>query len=401
MIEHVENLCLNCMQDRGPTGKCVHCGFDITEYTVKPHHLEPFTILNGRYLLGKVLGEGGFGITYSALDLAKEERVAIKELFISGLLARRNTRTVLVDANLDGKRYYYECKQKFVQEADLLQKMGDKQGIVDIYNYFEENDTAYIVMEYLPGEDIRTILKKQGGKISFEEAFKLLRPPMRTLIELHSMGIYHRDISPDNIRRLTDGRVKLMDFGGAKSVLNTEKARYVAVKRGYAPPEQYELSYKIGPWMDVYSMAATFYRCICGKVPKDAKDRQSDDDIQKPIDMGVKMSPQAQIVLLKGLALQTEDRYMDMREFYNDLKKVPEIAKLIQEESGNRNGPSGDIGTSGNTGSSGEIVQTDPPEPPGPPSPGSSDDPNRKRNIALVVAAAAAVLVIRVILMYI
>lgn len=162
-----------------------------------------------------------------------------------------------------------------------------------------------------------------------------------------------------------------------------------------------ELSYKIGPWMDVYSMAATFYRCICGKVPKDAKDRQSDDDIQKPIDMGVKISPQAQIVLLKGLALQTEDRYMDMREFYNDLKKVPEIAKLIQEESGNRNGPSGDIGTSGNTGSSGEIVQTDPPEPPGPPSPGSSDDPNRKRNIALVVAAAAAVLVIRVILMYI
>lgn len=129
--------------------------------------------------------------------------------------------------------------------------------------------------------------------------------------------------------------------------------------------------------------------------------RQSDDDIQKPIDMGVKISPQAQIVLLKGLALQTEDRYMDMREFYNDLKKVPEIAKLIQEESGNRNGPSGDIGTSGNTGSSGEIVQTDPPEPPGPPSPGSSDDPNRKRNIALVVAAAAAVLVIRVILMYI
>ena len=317
MLEHVEDLCLNCMQDRGPSDKCVHCGFDITEYTVKPHHLEPFTILNGRYLLGKVLGEGGFGITYSAFDLVKEERVAIKELFISGLLVRRNTRTVLVDANLDGKRYYYECKQKFVQEADLLQRMGDKQGIVDIYNYFEENDTAYIVMEYLPGEDIRTILKKRGDKISLEEAFKLLRSPMRTLIELHSMGIYHRDISPDNIRKLTDGRVKLMDFGGAKSVLNAEKARYVAVKRGYAPPEQYELSYKIGPWMDVYSMAATFYRCICGKVPKDAKNRQSDDDILKPRDIGVNISSQAQSVLLKGLALQIEDRYLDMREFYN------------------------------------------------------------------------------------
>ena len=332
MIEHVEDLCLNCMQERGPSGKCVHCGFDITEYRVKPHHLEPFTILNGRYLLGRVLGEGGFGITYSALDLVKEERVAIKELFISGLLERRNTRTILVNADTDVKRYYYECKRKFVQEADLLQKLGDKQGIVDIYNYFEENDTAYIVMEYLPGEDIRTILKKKGGKISFEETFKLLRMPMRTLIELHCMGIYHRDISPDNIRKLTDGRVKLMDFGGAKSVVNSEKAGYVAVKRGYTPPEQYELSYKIGPWMDVYSMAATFYRCICGKVPKDAKQRQSDADIQKPSELGVTISPQAQSVLMKGLALQTKDRYLDMREFYNELKKVPEIEEFLRQE---------------------------------------------------------------------
>ena len=332
MIEHVEDLCLNCMQERGPSGKCVHCGFDITEYCVKPHHLEPFTILNGRYLLGRVLGEGGFGITYSALDLVKEERVAIKELFISGLLERRNTRTILVNADTDVKRYYYECKRKFVQEADLLQKLGDKQGIVDIYNYFEENDTAYIVMEYLPGEDIRTILKKKGGKISFEETFKLLRMPMRTLIELHCMGIYHRDISPDNIRKLTDGRVKLMDFGGAKSVVNSEKAGYVAVKRGYTPPEQYELSYKIGPWMDVYSMAATFYRCICGKVPKDAKQRQSDADIQKPSELGVTISSQAQSVLMKGLALQTKDRYLDMREFYNELKKVPEIEEFLRQE---------------------------------------------------------------------
>ena len=119
MIEHVENLCLNCMQDRGPTGKCVHCGFDITEYTVKPHHLEPFTILNGRYLLGKVLGEGGFGITYSALDLAKEERVAIKELFISGLLARRNTRTVLVDVSRSLSRKQI-CFRKWVTSRESL-----------------------------------------------------------------------------------------------------------------------------------------------------------------------------------------------------------------------------------------------------------------------------------------
>lgn len=386
MIEHVEDLCLNCMQERGPSAKCVHCGFDITEYTVKPHHLEPFTILNGRYLLGRVLGEGGFGITYSALDLAKEERVAIKELFISGLLARRNTRTVLVEANLDGKRYYYECKQKFVQEAELLQKLGDKSGIVDIYNYFEENDTAYIVMEYLPGEDIRTILKKKGGKLSFEETFKLLRTPMRTLIELHSLGIYHRDISPDNIRRLTDGQVKLMDFGGAKSVLNAERARYVAVKRGYAPPEQYELSYKIGPWMDVYSMAATFYRCICGKVPKDAMERQSDDDILKPQDLGVDISSQAQNVLLKGLALETEDRYLDMRGFYNDLKKVPEVQKLLQEENYVSKKPSDNPQTT--------------PQDEVPPSNDPADQNGRQKITAAVVIAAVVLFILLIVITY-
>lgn len=325
MIEHVENLCLNCMQDRGPSCKCIHCGFDVKEYTVKAHHLEPLTILNGRYLLGRVLGEGGFGITYSALELKKEERVAIKELFISELLKRQNTKTILVSNNSDEQRYYYEYKKKFVQEAKLLQKMRDKSGIVDIYNFFEENNTAYIVMEYLEGEDVRAILKRNDNKLSFEETFKLLRPVMKTLIELHNAGIYHRDISPDNIRCLPDGEIKLMDFGGAKYVVNPEQTRYVALKHGYAPPEQYMSSYKIGPWMDVYGLAATFYRCICGKVPKDARERRSDDDIQKPRELGVTISEQAENVLMKALALRTEDRYLDMREFYNAMKAVPEL----------------------------------------------------------------------------
>lgn len=339
MIEHLENLCWNCMQDRGSSDKCVHCGFDMAEYSVKPHHLEPLTILNGRYLLGKVLGEGGFGITYSAMDLIEEKRVAIKELFISEILARKNTRTILVANDPDGQRYYNECKNKFAQEARLLQEMKNKSGIVDIYNYFEENNTAYIVMEYLEGEDIRTILKNNGGKLSFAETYDLLRSVMQTLIELHEAGIYHRDISPDNIRRLPDGRIKLMDFGGAKYIVNPERSVYIALKHGYAPPEQYMTSYKVGPWMDVYALAATFYRCVCGKPPRRATERRPDNDIEDPRSLDPSISKKGSKVLMKGLALKTEDRYLDVREFYHELKKVPEIADREQKQKSERVDP--------------------------------------------------------------
>ena len=327
-MENKEKLCINCMEKMESADVCEHCGFHFSEYTVKPHHLDPFSILKARYLLGRVLGEGGFGITYVATDLQEEKKVAIKELFVTGLLIREHTRTVLVDGSYNKRKYYNECKRKFVQEANLLQTMSDKQGIVDIYDYFEENATAYIVMEYLPGEDLRTILKKNGGSISFEDTFELLRPVMRSLIEMHSIGIYHRDISPDNIRILPDRRVKLIDFGGAKYIVNDSASEYVALKHGYAPPEQYVTEYKIGAWMDVYALAATFYRCITGKMPKVAIERISNDDIEKPSQLGVKISQQAEKVLLKAMALKTDERYIDMREFYEELKKVPEVREL-------------------------------------------------------------------------
>lgn len=329
-IENIENLCINCMEEKSTLdGVCEHCGFDVTRYEVKVHQLEPFTILHGRYLLGRVLGEGGFGITYAALDLVNMEKIAIKELFVSGLLVRERSRTVLVDSNFEKRDYYKECKRKFIQEAELLQKMSDKQGVVDIYDFFEENDTAYIVMEYLPGEDVLTILKNCGGRISFTEAFQLLRPVLKSLIEMHSIGIYHRDISPDNIRRLPNGKIKIFDLGGAKYTINSIVSQYVTLKHGYAPPEQYATGFKIGPWMDVYAMAATFYRCVCGKVPKASIDRRSDDDIEKPSQLGVELSSEAERVILKGMALQSEERYIDMREFYLALKNTPEIRAIL------------------------------------------------------------------------
>ena len=334
---NVDNICIGCMREKPDhQSVCPYCGFDAANYMIRSHHLEPYTILNAKYLLGRVLGEGGFGITYVALDLEKNQRVAIKELFVAGLLKRENTRTVLLDSSMNGRAFYNECKAKFIQEATLLQALGDKKGVVDIYQFFEENSTAYIVMEFLEGQDLLLFLKSRGGKIPFEEAFFLLRPVMKSLMEMHAVGVYHRDISPDNVRYLRNHQVKIMDLGGAKYLhregpgLEKVVSHLVMVKHGYAPPEQYVTGYKIGPWMDVYAMGATFYRCITGSAPPESTVRVANDELILPSKMGVSIKPEVEKVLMKALALTPEERYTDMREFYIALKAAAgDLARTI------------------------------------------------------------------------
>lgn len=329
-----ERLCISCMTEKRDKDEvCPVCGFDPSSYAPLPHQLPPLTILNGRYLLGKALGEGGFGITYIAMDLVKEQRVAVKELYISGLLTRaEDMRVMIADTEKNARAYYDECKDKFLQEANILRQLEDKQGIVDIYDFFQENDTAYIVMEYLDGMDLSTYLKERGGRISFQEAFDMLRPIMHSLMSMHRIGIFHRDITPDNIRCLSNGTMKVMDLGSAKYNFSERRSQIVLVKPGYAPPEQYTSGFKVGPWMDVYAIAATFYRCVAGEKPKESILRADDNDITPPTVLGARLSRSQEKVLLKGLAIHPEDRYQDMREFYYALKQTvqhPGISRAI------------------------------------------------------------------------
>ena len=175
-------------------------------------------------------------------------------------------------------------------------------------------------MEYLDGSDLGSYLAARG-RISFVRAFELLRPIMHSLISMHKAGVFHRDISPDNIRCLSNGSMKVMDLGSAKYNYGEEWSRIVLVKPGYAPPEQYTSGYKVGPWMDVYAIAATIYKCITGDKPKDSIVRADDNDIILPSKTGAVISRNQERVLLKGLALHPEDRYQDMREFYTALKE--------------------------------------------------------------------------------
>ena len=326
-----DRLCLKCMHELpAPGAVCPNCGFSVSAYTPAPHHLPPYTILKGCYMLGAVLGEGGFGITYCAYDLNRARRVAVKELFIIGVVTRENSGVTLVDQSFNGRAYYEECRVKFQQEAEALASLKDKNGVVSIEDFFAQNNTGYIVMEYLDGDDLLTYLKKNGGRIPFQDAYKLLRPIMKSMVEIHRLGIIHRDVSPDNIRYLSNRQMKLMDFGSVKFTSKDSHSMLVMAKPGYTPPEQYSKDFKVGPWMDVYAMAATIYRCITGKTPKASIDRKDDADLEPVSSYGVNLPDPVWQVICKGMALKAEDRYQDMLHFYEALKEAAGYARPDQ-----------------------------------------------------------------------
>lgn len=328
-----EMLCLKCMNLLPDINEaCPNCGFSNKDAAVDQSLLPPYTILKGQYLVGIPMGVGGFGVTYSAYDLVNSQRVAIKELFMNRIVQRKGAYVVLDDTSERGRAFYNECQEKFQQEAVALGALKNKSGVVDISETFRENGTGYIVMEFLEGDNLLVYLKKNGGKITFEKAFQLLSPVMKSMIEIHRTGIIHRDISPDNIIYIPDESMKILDFGSVKFTTLEGQSYVVLKKDGYTPPEQYAKGYLIGPWMDVYAMAATIYRCITGKKPKISIERENDQDLEDPRAYCDDI-PEAEVnVLKKGLALRVEERYQDMREFYDALNEALPPGKPESEE---------------------------------------------------------------------
>lgn len=302
-------LCYFCMQEKYDQQTCPHCqktGVPVPE----PHQLKPGTVLYDRYIIGRVIGEGGFGITYIGHDNVLDLTVAIKEYYPYGYTHRFNGAGNTVSV-LSQSEVFYKGKDRFLQEAKNLAKFRREPGIVEVTDFIEENNTAYIIMEYLEGMNLRAYLK-QNGLMTAERAFSMLLPIMGSLEKIHKSGIIHRDISPENIMVMSDGSLKLMDFGAARDYVNDEKSLSVILKHGYAPEEQYRRRGEQGPWTDVYALCATIYRCITGKAPVDSVDRLYADTMKKPSELGVEISPALEQVLLYGLAVRKDDRCPDM-----------------------------------------------------------------------------------------
>ena len=284
------------------------------------HCLRKGTRLIGRYIIESVLGQGGFGITYLGIDELHEKKVAIKEFFPQGIVTRNIEYQDTVTVTFVGEKENYEKgKERFLKEARTMAKFSKDKGIVKALDFFEINNTAYIVMEYLEGVTLKQYLA-ENKRIDAEDLVELLVPLIEALDEIHSQGLIHRDISPDNIMVLPDGRIKLMDFGAARDYTEFgEKSLSIVLKPGYAPPEQYQTHGVQGPWTDIYALCATMYKCITGENPPDAIERVMDDHLKKISAFGIPVLPQIEEAIIKGMSVAANDRYQNVGDFCEDL----------------------------------------------------------------------------------
>ncbi len=320
----INQLCPHCLceiKDKAQKKFCDFCGKPLDQFSEVTHQLKPLTILAGKYIIGDVLGEGGFGITYIGFDLNLEMRVAIKEFYPNGFVTREAMNTTAVTAYAGANmQAVQKWQDSFIKEARSLAKCSHLSGVVGVKDFFQENNTAYIILEYLEGTDLKNYVKSQGGKVNIDWLMTGLEPVIQSLGEVHRQGIVHRDISPDNIRLMPDGRMKLMDFGAARDYTESgEKSLSVMLKHGYAPEEQYRSKGVQGPWTDIYALAGTIYKCITGITPPEAAERIRNDELQKPSTLGVSIRPKAEQALMKALAVYAEQRYQNIDEFYRDI----------------------------------------------------------------------------------
>lgn len=320
----IEELCINCFKYTGGEEVCMHCGHVQNDRPRQLCHLFPHTVLNERYIIGSDINNGGFGVVYKAYDTKLETVVAIKELLpTQNSLVNRVPGTQKVLPVGDKKTEKFDVlKKKFLEEARLMAQFSQNEGIVHIYDFFEANDTAYQVMEYLEGENLREYLNKNSNKIPYETAIKIALPIMEILNVVHKQGVVHCDISPDNIFLCDSGKIKLIDFGAAK--FNTsdayEPGEDIVAKTGYTPPERYREKGKIGPFTDIYSVGAVLYRLLSGNVPEESIDRLEKDELPKLSKIGVDVPLYAEKAIMKALALKTELRFSTMENFISAVK---------------------------------------------------------------------------------
>ena len=334
MTENTKTLCYNCFQEKPqPEGPCPYCGFDLSENVKKyPVALRAGVILNNRYIVGRVLGQGGFGITYLAWDEKLAARVAVKEYMPTDISARVGT-TVSVAMESRAEDFTYG-EERFQEEARILAKFMGQPNIAGVTDYFDENGTSYFVMDYIEGISFKTYIANQGGKVSVEEALDVMIPVLRALTAVHAEGFIHRDVTPDNIYITKDGNVKLLDFGSARySIGDKSKSLDVILKVGYAPKEQYIRRGRQGPYTDVYSCAACLYAAITGYLPPESLERLDHDTLVPPSQMGVEIPLYLERAILKGLAVQPEDRFQTAGEFLEALESQ-QVVELPSGQSG-------------------------------------------------------------------
>ena len=308
-------LCMNCFSVKGPYEVCRYCGYVEGTPPEQPHYLRPGTVLKGHFIVGTAIGVGGFGITYKCYDATLGVIVAIKEFFPVGLVNRSPGEMKVGLLSGEKEKQYKNQIKRFLMEAQSIAQFGKANDIVNVFDYFEENNTAYIVMEYIDGVLLKDYLEKQGA-LSPDIAMTIIEPVVEALKKIHASGIIHRDISPDNIFIAGEDSVKEFDFGAA--ILNDEsgvKEGEKVIKVGYSAPEQYRDSAGQGYFTDIYSIGAILYQMITGQKPIESTEREYKDELKSPLELGFDIEPNLDRAIMEALAVQPALRFQGIQQF--------------------------------------------------------------------------------------
>ena len=353
-------ICLNCLNTYEEGVKvCPHCGLGNWKYQAAEKTLQLGTMLKSRYKIGTVIGDGGFGITYRAVDMNTGKGVAVKEFYPREVVARSSMdHTTVKLVNRDNTAQFQKGLNSFLEEANGLARFNNTDKIVNVYDFFEQNGTAYIVMEYLRGKPLSRYAKDHGGKISVSAAINVIMKMCEALSYVHGAGMVHRDISPDNIFVEKTGKIKLIDFGAAReSYGNEEKTLSIVLKPNYAPPEQFRKKSRQGPWTDVYALGATVYKLLTGRTPDQAIDRIMEDEMQVPSRYNPEVPLFLDRIVMKMMAPKIEDRFQNCDEVRREmLKHVTYNPNAALDYGRSRGGGASDTtSVTGNSYSTGQV----------------------------------------------
>lgn len=323
-----KSLCENCFSEI-TSEPCPVCGCSPQDHISDPTVLSSGSVLQGRYAVGRVIGKGGFGVTYLAYDIKHDEKIAVKEYYPYGIALRNPESTIVSVSTEEAADIFKSGAEKFYDEARLVAAFNGNPSIVSVYDFFYENDTVYYTMEYLEGQTLKGLVEK-NGIITAAQAVYIAEKVSSALMTAHSANILHRDVSPDNIMICNDGKVKLLDFGAARQVVaNASQSLSVILKQGFAPLEQYQKKGRQGPWTDIYSLGATLYFALTKDIPDDPMTRFEGDDEYSSNKYSIEQ-PLWEIIR-KATMLRIEDRYSNIFEFRSDLASSGITAEPLVE----------------------------------------------------------------------
>ncbi len=311
-----EQLCMGCMNELDQNGQCQYCSY--TDNI--PHlqaYLEPKTVLDNRYIIGKMLSYNGEGASYICYDMVGKCKCVCRE-YMPDTLCERDSSTQELIVNKDCLAKYKTFMSEFADVNRTLSKMRNLHHIATARDMFNANNTTYVVLEYVEGVSLKKFLQSNSGFLTWEQVKKLFVPLFTTLSIIHNAGIIHRGISPENIIVTTDGELKLTGFC-ISSIRTSNTGLLPEFYSGYTAPEQYSSLEWQGTWTDVYAMAAVLYRILTGTMPLDAQTRTKNDTLVEPARINPRISPHISKVIARAMAVKGEERIQTVTELVSAL----------------------------------------------------------------------------------